>query len=73
MLGVRVGNGWKVKEVLLKVQVLLTGVRPVMLIRTHINFANPSIKIKGGNNNYILRTDPEAGKGKTMVLIQSIV
>ena len=32
ILGVRVGNKWKVKEVLLKIQVLFTSIRPVIFI-----------------------------------------
>ena len=40
-----------------------------MLLRTHINFTSPIVEIKAGNHNYILRTDPKAGNGKTMVLI----
>ena len=40
-----------------------------MLLRTHINFTSPSVEIKAGNHNYILKTDPKAGNGKTMVLI----
>lgn len=59
--GVRVGNRWREKEVLLKVQVLSTGIRPVMLITIRIDFANPRINIKAANN-YILRRDPEANK-----------
>ena len=39
------------------------------LISTHINFTSPSVEIKAGNHNYILRTDPKAGNGKTMVSI----
>lgn len=36
-----------------------------MLVRTHIDFENTRIKIEAANN-YILRTDPEANKGKSM-------
>lgn len=60
-----VGNRWRVKEILLKVQVLLTGWYKTSYVRTHIDFENTRIKIEAANN-YILRTDPEANKGKSM-------
>lgn len=47
--------------------------KPSKVTKNTINFANPRIKIKASNHNYILRIDPEANKGKTMLLIQSIV
>ena len=44
-----------------------------MLRSTHINFTSSSVEIKAGNHNYILKTDPKAGNGKIMVLIQPTV
>lgn len=32
--------------------------KPSYIKKDIINFANPRIKIKAANNNYILRTDP---------------
>lgn len=48
-------------------------VKPSFVNKITINFANPRIKIKAANNNYILRTDPEANKDKTIMWILTIV